>query len=139
MTPQSSVTEDDYTKGEEMLRRSNNFRLVDENFLLTPENKQQGSLNSGRAACSVSFLVAGELFDAITSFSGWDKSKVLLRFLFLILMTCSYECQCWFFSTITQLIARKFCSKGINLFFSWTIFLATCRCMSECCLSAKAY
>lgn len=126
-------------QGEEMLRRSNNFRLVDEDFLLTPENKQQGSLNSGRAACSVSFLVAGELFDAITSFSGWDKSKVLLRFLFLILMTCSYECQCWFFSTITQLIARKFCSKGINLFFSWTIFLATCRCMSECCLSAKAY
>lgn len=54
-----------------MLRRSNNFRLVDENFLLTPENKQQGSLNSGRATRSVSFLVAGELFDAITSFSGW--------------------------------------------------------------------
>lgn len=59
-----------------MLRRSNNFRLVDENFLLTPENKQQGSLNSGRAflchtARSVSFLGAGELFDAITSIPGW--------------------------------------------------------------------
>lgn len=59
-----------------MLRRSNNFRLVDENFLLTPENKQQGGLNSGRAfLCHtsrlVSFLVAGELFDAIASFPGW--------------------------------------------------------------------